>query len=86
MLACYIHTTIQALRCSSCIYWECGWGVTPPLFMLLNAGSAVVIPPRLTREFEPMLFYCWPTVGPTLKQHWFNVSSLLGRFVDLLLA
>ena len=34
-----------------------------------------------TRDVKPMLFQCWPTVfdvGPTIKQHWFNVSRLLG--------
>ena len=30
-----------------------------------------------TRHVQPMLFYCWANVedgGPTLKQHWFNIS------------
>ena len=30
-----------------------------------------------------MLFYCWAYVendGPTLKQHWVNVSCLLGMY------
>ena len=30
-----------------------------------------------------MLFYCWPAVedgGPTLKQHWIDVSYLMGGF------
>ena len=30
---------------------------------------------------DPMLGYCWPAVsdvGPTLTQHWVNVSCLLG--------
>ena len=34
-----------------------------------------------TRDVEPMLFYCWASVrdaGLTLKQHWFDVSCLLG--------
>ena len=34
-----------------------------------------------TRGIEPMLFKRWATVynaGPTLKQHWFNASCLLG--------
>ena len=34
-----------------------------------------------TRDFDPMLFQCWPTVydaGPTLNKHWANVSCLLG--------
>ena len=33
-----------------------------------------------TRDYEPVLFYCWSTVcdaGPTLKQHWLNISCLL---------
>ena len=32
-----------------------------------------------TRDDDPMLFYCWPTipdVGPTLKQHWLKMSYL----------
>ena len=31
--------------------------------------------------FWPVFFFCWATVadgGPTLKQHWLNVSCLLG--------
>ena len=35
-----------------------------------------------TRDVDPMLFYCWASVvdgGPALKQHWVNVSYLLGR-------
>ena len=34
-----------------------------------------------TRYLEPMLGQCWPIVydaGPTLAQHWFKVSCLLG--------
>ena len=33
-----------------------------------------------TRDIEPMLDQCWADVvdgGPTLNQHWFNVSCLL---------
>ena len=33
------------------------------------------------RYFDPMLVRCWPAVvdgGPTSKQHWVNVSCLLG--------
>ena len=33
-----------------------------------------------------MLFYCWPTVfdvGPTLKQHCFNISCLLGTLCPM---
>ena len=28
--------------------------------------------------YDPMVFKCWPDVGPTLKQHCVNVSCLLG--------
>ena len=34
-----------------------------------------------TRDIEAMLGQCWADVvdgGPTLNQHWFNVSCLLG--------
>ena len=34
-----------------------------------------------TRDIQPMLFQCWPTVedgGPALKQHWVDDSRLLG--------
>ena len=34
-----------------------------------------------TRCIEPLLVKCWPAVydvGPTLNQHWFNVSYSLG--------
>ena len=36
--------------------------------------------PQQTRDAKPVLFECWATVadgGPTLKQHWLNVSCLL---------
>ena len=29
--------------------------------------------------YDPMVFKCWPDVGPTIKQHCVNVSCLLGR-------
>ena len=38
--------------------------------------------PQQTREVEPMLGQCWASVlddEPTLTQHWFNVSCLLGQ-------
>ena len=41
-------------------------------------------PPQHTRHFETMSALCWSTVcdaGPTLSQHCFNVSCLLGLFV-----
>ena len=34
-----------------------------------------------TRDVDPMLGWCWPTVcdaGPASNQHWFNASCLLG--------
>ena len=39
-----------------------------------------------TRYIEPGLGYCWVDVadgGPTLTQHWVNVSCLLGGLVSL---
>ena len=38
-------------------------------------------PTQQTRHVDPMLFECWPAVsdvGSTFKQHWVNVSCLLG--------
>ena len=40
-----------------------------------------------TRYVEPMSFYCWASVadnGPTLKQHWLNVSCLLGHNINII--
>ena len=37
---------------------------------------------RQTRHVDPMLSWCWSSVcdaGPTLAQHWVNVSRLPGR-------
>ena len=37
-----------------------------------------------TRDIDPMLVQCWSTVydaGPTLGQHWVDVSRLLGGAV-----
>ena len=39
------------------------------------------VPTKKTRGVVPMLFQCGPNVsdvGSTLKQHWYNVSCLLG--------
>ena len=39
------------------------------------------------RYVEPMLFYCWASVAdnrPTLKQHWLNVSCLLGHNIKII--
>ena len=36
---------------------------------------------RHVTYYDPMLFECWPAisdVGPAIKQHWVNVSCLLG--------
>ena len=40
-----------------------------------------VVLSQQTRYINPMLAQCWPTVydaGPTLDQHWVDVSCLLG--------
>ena len=40
--------------------------------------------PQRTSSGKLMLVQCWPTVcdaGPTLNQHWFNASCLLGYFL-----
>ena len=40
---------------------------------------------HLTRYIEPLLGQCWSDVvsdGSTLNQHWFKVSSLLGRVAE----
>ena len=37
--------------------------------------------PQQTQYVDPLLFWCWPTVfdvGPSSKQHWIYISSLLG--------
>ena len=50
------------------------------IFVILLIGDL-----QQTRYVEPMLFYCWAGVadnGPTLKQHWLNVSCLLGHNID----
>ena len=44
-------------------------------------GTKCTISSQQTRDIEPMLVQYWPAVydvGPTLIQHWFNVSCLLG--------
>ena len=44
--------------------------------------ASVALLSQQTRDVEPMLFWCWANVedgGSTLKQHWFNVSCLLGK-------
>ena len=45
-------------------------------------ASSWRFPPQQTRDVQPMLVQCWTSVeddGPTLYQHWLNVSCLLGR-------
>ena len=42
---------------------------------------------RTTRNVDPMVGWCWPTVfdaGQTLTQHWVNVSCLLGPASDII--
>ena len=51
---------------------------------MLSTEWKYIIPAmaQQARGVDPMLVYCWASVadgGPTLKQHWFNVSFLLGR-------
>ena len=44
-------------------------------------------PAQPTRDVYPMLVQCWNDVvdgGPTLNQHWVNVSRLLGLHLSLL--
>ena len=46
------------------------------------AGKALTIHhhSQRARDVDPMLVYCWATVvdgGPTISQHWVNVSHLL---------
>ena len=43
--------------------------------------TSVVVPLNASRYVDPMLVWCWAIVYdacPTLKQHWVNVSCLLG--------
>ena len=55
--------------------------------MTIVATLIAVVPHcPATREVEPILFLCWADVedgGPTLKQHWLNLSCLLGGEVIL---
>ena len=42
-------------------------------------------PAQQARDVEPLLFKCWANVedgGSTLKQHWLNVSCLLGDWTQ----
>ena len=58
------------------------WAVT--IFCL----STQNYPPKQTRDVDPLLHQCWPTVcdaGPTLIQQWINVSCLLGRHLPSVL-
>ena len=45
-------------------------------------GQTKTVTTQQTRDAELMLVQFWARVehdGPTLNQHWFNVSYLLGR-------
>ena len=47
----------------------------------LYHGNRFPTKPQQTPDIEQMLVQCWADVvdgGPTLNQHWFNVSCLLG--------
>ena len=49
----------------------------PPLLSAYNKLTLT----QQARDIDPVLFQCWASVadaGPTLKQHWVNVSCLLG--------
>ena len=56
---------------------EMGWGARATVCSSWGRGLIA----QQTRDIEPMLVQCWPAlydVGPTLNQHLFNVSCLLG--------
>ena len=43
-----------------------------------------MIRPQQTRDIKPMLGSCWSSIvddEPTLTQHWFNISCLLGHIL-----
>ena len=55
-----------------------GEGVT------LSARGPSLLCPKQTRHIDSMLDQCWPNVldgGPTLAQHWIDVSCLLGQYL-----
>ena len=58
-----------------------GYDTLPPV------PSQPDAPANTSRDIEPMLVKCWVDVvdgEPTLNQHWFNVSCLLGYVMCLL--
>ena len=69
---------------------HCGLtGDTLRIYSRPRAAPSLITPPspqtqahsQQTRDVLPMLVYCWASVvddGPTLNQHWLNVSCLLG--------
>ena len=75
------------------ILTQCWANVGPPSTTLCQHYPSIVSTScvcrkthsQRTRGVDPMLFYCWPAVfdvGPTLKQHCVNVSSLLGSHLS----
>ena len=50
------------------------------LLLFSHAGQSRSSITQQTRDVNPMLYYCWASVadgGPTVIQHWVNVSCLL---------
>ena len=50
-----------------------------------HTSIELIITTQQTRGIHQMLFQCWASVedgGPTLKQHWMNVSCLPGMDVS----
>ena len=68
-----------ALTCPACLSH-----VLPqpyPQCSVLRSGTVSQVTQQ-TRNIHPLLFQCWASVedgGPTLKQHWVNAPSLLGK-------
>ena len=71
------------------VRWRHGWHVTLAIHFnpqCFDLPSSTAIPTcqyciRHVTYYDAKLFECWPAVsdvGPTLKQHWVNVSCLLG--------
>ena len=52
---------------------------------LLDVTQQSQCPNKHHLHVDPMLGWCWPSVvdgGPTLAQHWVNVSCLMGAYFD----
>ena len=74
------HATSRSRRLPTILTFTRGWGRNIFFSFKPPRPGTMRKTTQQTCDVYPMLFKCWPIAfdaGPTLKQHWVNISSLL---------